>query len=74
MIPSSEIWIKLCGDKGHGSFKLTLQLVNTAHPNSPKETVLFSMFKAGDSTLNLHTALSIMYQEHIIEAQGMQIK
>ena len=32
VIPSSEIWIKLCGDKGNGSFKLALQLVNTAHP------------------------------------------
>jgi len=73
VIPSSEIWIKLGGDKGHGSFKMTLQLVNTAHPNSVKETVLLPMFKAGDSTLNLHTALS-MYKEQIIEAEGMQIK
>ena len=58
---------------GHGSFKLTLQLVNTAHPNSIKETTMLSIFKAGDTMLNLHTALD-MYQEHIWEAQGMQIK
>ena len=73
MIPASEIWIKLSGDKGQGSFKLTLQLINSTHPNSSKETVLLSMFKAGNSTLNLHTALS-MYREHVIEVQGMQIK
>lgn len=72
-IPSSELWLKLGGDKGHGSFKLTLQLVNTCHPNSVKETTLLSVFRAGDSTMNLHTALD-MYQEHIKEAQGMQIK
>ncbi len=29
-IPSDEIWVKLGGDKGRGSFKLNLQLVNTA--------------------------------------------
>ncbi len=69
----SELWLKLGGDKGHGSFKLTLQLVNTAHPNSIKETTMVSIFKAGDSTINLYTALD-MYQEHIREAQGMQIK
>jgi len=72
-IPPNELWFKLGGDKGHGSFKLTLQLVNTHHPNSVKETVLLSVFKAGDSTTNLHTALE-MYQMHIKEAQGMQIK
>jgi len=55
------------GDKGHGSFKLNLQLVNITHPNSLMESVLLSMFKVGDFTLNLHTALS-MYQEHIAEA------
>ncbi len=69
-IPSTEIWLKLAGDKGHGSFKLTLQLVNTKCPNSIKETCLLSIFKAGDSTTNLHTALE-MYQQHVIEAQGM---
>jgi len=73
VIPSSELWCKLGGDKGHGSFKLTMQLVNSPHPNSVKETSLLSVFKAGDSALNLHTALD-MFQEHIIEAQGMQIK
>jgi len=57
--PISVLWIKLSGDKGHGSFKLNLQLVNAAHPTSVKETVLLSMFKADDSTLNMHTALSM---------------
>lgn len=72
-IPANEIWVKLGGDKGHGSFKLNLQLVNTAHPNSIKNTCLLSVFKAGDTTTNLHTALN-MYREHVIEAQGMEIQ
>ncbi len=38
-IPSDELWVKLGGDKGHGSFKMNLQLVNTKHPNSMKGVV-----------------------------------
>ena len=72
-IPSTELWLKLGGDKGRGSFKLNLQLVNTSNPNSMKRTTLLSVFKAGDSTTNLHTALD-MYREHVVESQGMQIK
>ncbi len=57
----------MLGDKGQGSFKLTLQLVNTAHPNSIKETMMLSIFKVGDS-INLHSALD-MYKEHVMEAE-----
>ncbi len=72
-IPSDELWVKLGGDKGRGSFKMNLQLVNTKHPNSMKSTDLLSVFKAGDTTTNLHTDLN-MFKEHVIEAQGMNIK
>ena len=37
-IPTNEIWIKLDGDKGHGSFKFNVQLCNIEHPNSLKNT------------------------------------
>ena len=47
--------------------------MNTEHPNSQKNTTLISVFKAGDSTTNLHTALD-MYKEHIKELQGMKLK
>lgn len=70
-IPADEIWLKLGGDKGHGSFKLNMQVVNTAHPNSVKNTTLLTVFKAGDSIVNLHTALS-QYKTQIEELQGMQ--
>ena len=72
-IPSDELWVKLGGDKGRGSFKMNIQLVNTKNPNSMKRTALLSVFKAGDSTTNLHIALE-MYREHVVEAQGMKIK
>ena len=71
-IPDDELWVKLGGDKGRGSFKFNFQLVNIPHPNSVKKTILLSVFKAGDNTSNLHIALD-RYKEHIQEAQGMQI-
>ena len=52
---------------------MNIQLVNTINPNSMKRTALLSVFKAGDSTTNLHIALE-MYKEHVVEAQGMMIK
>ena len=70
-ISSSEVWIKLGGDKGHGSFKLNLQVVNNTHPNSIRNTTLLALFRAGDSIVNLNTALE-QYQVHIEELQGMQ--
>ena len=70
-IPAEELSIKLGGDKGHGSFKFNFQLTNTEAPKLPEEHV--SVFKAGDSTTNLHTALD-MYKEHIQEMQGMKLK
>lgn len=72
-IPHDEIWVKFGGDKGHGSFKFNLQLYNVDHPNSQKNTVLISIFKAGDNITNLHTGLD-MYKEHIEELKGMKLK
>ncbi len=42
-------------------------------PNSVQETCLLSIFKAGDSTMNLHTPPGI-YRVHIKEVQGMPCK
>ena len=72
-IPQDELWFKLGGDKGRGSFKFNIQLVNISQPNSVKKTKLLAVFKAGDSTTNLHTALD-RYRQHIEEAQGMRIQ
>eukprot|EP00731_Ephydatia_muelleri_P023928 Em0016g199a len=40
VIPASEIWIKLGGDKGSGTFKMNFQIVNVAAPNSVNNTSL----------------------------------
>ena len=70
-IPSNEVWVKLAGDKGRGSFKCNMQVVNVAHPNSTRNSCLLAVFKAGDSVTNLHIGLD-QYAEHIEELQGMK--
>ncbi len=52
MIPDSEIWVKLGGDKG-GSFKMNFQICNVDHPNSPVSTCAFCVFEAPDNATNL---------------------
>ncbi|KAL5486676.1 hypothetical protein EMCRGX_G019187 [Ephydatia muelleri] len=56
-IPSDEIWIKVCGDKDGGAFKMAFQIINTPNPNAVHSTCVFSCFEAKDSTTNLHIAL-----------------
>lgn len=45
------------GDKGGGSFKMSLQLANIHHPNSIRNTYVFCCFQAADTVTNLHVAL-----------------
>ena len=56
-IPSQEIWIKIGGDKGGGSFKMNFQIATLLHPNSEHNTCVFSCFEADDTKTNLHVAL-----------------
>lgn len=56
-IPSTELWVKLGGDKGGSSFKMNFQIVNVPHPNSIQNTCVFAAFEAPDSKTNLHIAL-----------------
>jgi len=40
-IPEDELWIKLGGGKGHGSFKFNMQSMNVSNPNSMKKLPSF---------------------------------
>ena len=44
-----EVWVKIGGDHGGGSFKLSFQLGNVANPNSVKNTVPFLGFARKDT-------------------------
>ena len=49
---NNEIHVKIGGDHGGGSFKMNLQIVNTANPNSKDNTIIFSIFEAKDYRIN----------------------
>ncbi|KAL5509517.1 hypothetical protein EMCRGX_G004906 [Ephydatia muelleri] len=70
VIPASEIWIKLGGDKGGGTFKMNFQIINVAAPNSVNNTCVFCCFEADDSYTNLHIALE-RYKEQVEHLQRM---
>ncbi len=56
-LPSDEVWVKIGGDHGGGSFKMSFQIVNAIHPNSIRNTIPFLVFAAPDSANNLATLL-----------------
>ena len=58
------MWVKIGGDKGGGSFKMSLQLGNVDHPNSINNTFVFACFEADDSVTNLHIGLD-SYREQV---------
>ena len=67
-IPESEIWLKIGGDHGGGSFKFSMQIANTAQPNSLTNTIPVCIFNAKDSPANLETALGV-YREQLEQLQ-----
>ena len=69
-IPSDEIWVKIGGDHGGGSFKLTLQIINTSTPNSKLKTCLLMMYNCKDRPENLRRLLR-QYNDQIKRLQQM---
>ena len=56
-LPDDEVWIKIGGDHGGGSFKMSFQLANVKSPNATRNTVPFVVFAAPDSASNLATMI-----------------
>ena len=52
-LPQDEIWLKIGGDKGGGTFKMAVQILNVLHPNSSNNTCVFCIFEGPDSLINL---------------------
>ena len=65
---SNETYIKIGGDHGGGSFKMSYQICNMNNPNSKSNTVVFSVFEAKDRRGNLKIGLS-RYKAEIGELQ-----
>lgn len=67
-IPEDEIWVKIGGDKGGGSFKMSFQVANISTPNPPENTIVFLMYEGPDSYANL----SITLQRFIDQIGALQ--
>ena len=68
VIPANEIWLKLGGDKGGGTFKFCFQLLNVDSPNSPENTCVIALFEAPDS----YTNLSICLEQYKVQIEALQ--
>ena len=56
-IPHNEIWVKIGGDHGQGSLKITLQTLNIEKPNSKFHTSVIAMAHVPDNVHNLQTLM-----------------
>ena len=70
-IPASEVWIKIGGDKGGGTFKMNFQIVNIATHNSVHNACVFCCFAAGVSVTNLHAVLDC-FKDQVEHLNGMK--
>ena len=57
-LPADEIWVKIGGYHGRGSFELSFQLANVESLNAKQNIVSFLVFAAPDSPRNLSTTLA----------------
>ena len=72
-IAEDEVWVKIGGDKGGGTFKMAIQIVNVLHPNSPNNTCVFSIFEAPDSVVNL-SVMANRFSEQVNALESMNWK
>ena len=70
-IKYNGIHVKISGDHGGGTFKLSYQIANVSHPNSTDNTVVFGIFKAKDYRSNVKIGLT-RFQEQINALQTMK--
>ena len=68
---TDEIHIKIGGDHGGGSFKMSYQVANVTNPNSKDNTTVFSLFEAKDYRINLKTGLA-RFSDQINHLQEMK--
>ena len=72
-IPEDQIWLKVGGDHGGGSFKMSLQIANIQSPNSKHNTFMICMANAKDSRHNVREILCT-YRKEIDALENMTWK
>ena len=67
-IPENEIWVKIGGDMGGKTFKMTFQICNVKAPNATQNTCVFLIFEAPDTYTNMWIGLD-RYRSQIAELE-----
>ena len=67
---NEAVQVKIGGDHGGNSFKMSFQIANVKNPNSKENTIVFCMFEAKDYRSNLEVALN-MFREQIDHLQSL---
>ena len=67
---NNEVHLKIRGDHGGGSFKMSYQIVNVANPSSKDNTLVFSLIRAKDCRIDIKTGLT-RFAQQIDELQNM---
>ena len=62
--------MKIGGDHSGGSFKMSLQIVNTANPNSKDNAIIFSIFEGKDYRINILEGLQ-RFRKQVKDLQEM---
>ena len=70
-IPVDKIYLKIGGDHGDTSFKMSYQIGNLRNPNRKENTIVFSIFEAKNTRSNLRNCLA-RYKAQIRTLQRMQ--
>ena len=60
---SNEVHVKIGGDHGGGSFKMSYNIANVANPNSKDNVLVFSLFETKNYQINMKTGLSRFSQQ-----------
>lgn len=71
--PEDEIWIKIGGDHGGGSFKMNMHILNVDNPNAQEHTHVIVCFNGKDYHSNLQEILK-PYNQQIEELRKMTWK
>ena len=70
-IPKNEVWVKLGGDHGGGTYKLMLQIAILQKPNSKRNTCLLAIAECKDTPDNLRQIIG-PYKHQITELETKQ--
>lgn len=67
-IPDDQIWIKIGGDHGKESMKLTFQIINLQKPNAKQNVFVFAYAPVPDSHENLLTLFETIKMKSVFES------